>query len=749
MPGPFDIAQPWEPVPSGPFEDLTDIEPPVFDPSAFPTEESIIAEMEAEQQASAPMQAPEVVAMPSPSWADAQLSPEAEAELSGAPAPSPEYSADLSQRVDGFEGQAPQAPPALGADIGLDPTGVINPSSTPLTEDELEAVPGTEAVPVQDLSNEALAMRQFEQNQAAEQFRRDRQNEEAAEAAETKLRNAEVYETSLAKANERTERILQRSEEIGRQTVDNDRWFDSRSTAGKIGVAISILADGQLGILSGRGGNEAMDLFQSMINQDIETQKFNIQKGIQDLNRDKGLVATLYEQTGDIHEAAETARLASYEAGLAKIDSEMAKLDPEGTQAVAMEVKRRQVRGQIDSQRAAVAAEQRKNAMAEAKLNVEIMDKESAMAKRQAEIRKLDAEAAKANRRGGGKKKDDVYPREYFAQVYGVDVPYPMSLKDFDDYNKRRKTVGDLNGSQDPKEAADTTRAIAEAEKAKRDLEADSNAVNDPTTGNPMMLANGKVWRHAKASEAADIMEVTQNITRASDEIARLRAKSGGNWASLKSADWQKIQALTRQIDFENAVALKLGALSEGDLKELVAFRGGVDPNSQVFDALAGIEQMGKSVVDKANTRMRKLGWTGDRWEPGRKASAKSREKARGEVAKDITSTASFEFKTPDEVFEDRKEQIGVFLEKDPSIEEMRALANDLGNLKAREGRQGVAGEPMLTQDQVYELAGQMRERYESLANEGEYGSSAKYKDAMGLGLMSDEDFFNSMMRGE
>lgn len=750
MPGPFDnYGQPWEQVPRGPFSDLGDIEPLAFDPAAFPTTEDIVAEMEAEQ-AAPQEQAQFIAAMPEPSWAAPQISPEAEAELTGiAPNLSPEYSADLTQRDDGFAGQAQPEALGFGADLALDPAGVINPESTPLTDEEIDAVPGADAVPVQDLSDESLAMRQLEMDQEREAYQREREREELDETTARKLRNAETYEASISKANERTEALYQRSQAIGSQKVDNDRWFNSRSTAGKIGMALAVLASGQLGIASGRGGNESMDLFQSLINQDIETQKFNIQKGIQDLSRDQGIVATLYKQTGDLYEATETARLASYEAGIAKIDGELARMDPEGTQAVAMEVQKRQLHGKVEAQRAAIAAKHRADAMEEAKLNVEIRDKESAARKREAEVRNLEAKTKKLNRRGTGKRKADVYPVEYFSQVYGEAVPYAMSLKEFDDYNKRRKTVGELNGSTDIKGAADTAKAVAEAEKAQREVESDSKAVRDINTGE-VMTVKGKPWRHEKAAEAADIMEVTQNITRASDEIARLRAKSGGNWSSLKSADWQKIQALTRQIDFENAVALKLGALSEGDLKELVAFRGGVDPNSQVFNALAGIEQMGKSVTDKANTRMRKLGWTGDRWEPSRKAGAKDRELSKRDVAKSITNTSSFEFKSPDEVFKDREAQIGVFLEKDPSIEEMRELANELGNLKAREGRRGVSGKQMLTQDQIYKLAGQMRSRYEQLEGESVYGyQQPDAEDFLPAVVKSDEDFFNTLMRGK
>ncbi len=770
MPGPFDnYAQPWVPT-STPFaevDDLSDVGPVAFNVADYPTEEALLAEIEAERTAPqvgsifepvVDVAAREEGTQTSPSdigfapvWTGGQMSPEAEAELTGVRIPPESYSQDLTQRQDGFEGAAPVVRPSFGADISLDPSGVISPESTPLTDDEIEGVPGVEAVPVQDLTDEALAMRRLEMDQAVEARRRELERDEVDKATARKLRDAQTYEDSLAKANQRTEELLTRSHEIGNQSVDNKRWFNDRSAGSQIGIALSVLAGGQLGLLSGRGGNEALDFFQGMIDRDIETQKFNIQKGVQDLSRDKGLVATLYEQTGDLNQAADAARLASFEAGIAKIDGEIAKMDPEGTQALEMETQKRQLRAQADAQRAGIAAQIRGNAMAEAKLNIEMMDKQSAIEKRDAEIRKIDAETAKASRRGSGKR-EDVYPVEYFKQVYGVDVPYQMSLKDFDDYNKRRKTVGELSGTPDLKEAAEIARAEGEATKIEREVGADSDAVRDINTGKPMVV-DGEVWRHEKAGDAADIMEVTQNITRATDEIARLRKKSGGNLAALKSDDWQRLQALTRQIDFENAVALKLGALSEGDLKELVAFRGGVDPNSQVFDALAGLEQMGKSITDKANTRMRKLGWTGGRWEPARKASAVSREKSKPEVASDILNTSSFEFKDPGEVFADRKEQIDVFLEKDPSLKEMQDLASKLGNLKAYQPRSGEAPKQMLSQDQIYDLAAQMRDRYEELKttgpNKGKALSASLEKQISSPTIQSPEDFYNTLVRGE
>jgi hypothetical protein len=608
MPGPFDnYGQPWEQVPRGPFSDLGDIEPPAFDPAAFPTTEDIVAEMEAEQ-AAPQEQAQLLAAMPTPSWAAPQISPEAEAELTGiALEPSPEYSADLTQRDDGFAGQAPPEAPGFDADLALDPTGVISPESTPLTDEEIEAVPGAEAVPVQNLSDESLAMRQLEMDQEREAYQREREREELDETTARKLRNAETYEASIAKANERTEALYQRSQDIGAQKVDTDRWFNSRSTAGKIGVALAVLASGQLGIASGRGGNESMDLFQSLINQDIETQKFNIQKGIQDLSRDQGIVATLYKQTGDLYEATETARLASYEAGLAKIDGELARMDPEGTQAVAMEVQKRQLHGKVEAQRAAIAAKHRADAMEEAKHNVEIMDKKSAAKKRDAEVRKLEAETKKLNQRGGGggakPKVGSVAEQEHLVATgylphkdrFGLRIPAPG-----EEAARLRASAPSNPGSV--KEDAMTRKYQAEATKAEREIGPETLAVPGVVDGKgkPVLFQDSKT-----ALEVAKLKTDTFYGAEIMDSMIAAIEDNGWSSDTLRSPEWQRAKTNAAELTIVYKDVGEYGVIAGADLDLINAQSGLGDDVTGVRNPIAGLKQARHNLEKRLGHRIK------------------------------------------------------------------------------------------------------------------------------------------------
>lgn len=772
MADPFGYEQqPWVPARS-PFalaDELEGAGDVAFNVADFPTEESIIAELEAEQ---APAPQPGSIFEPvaaaaareesqrlalanelqAPSWADAQMSPEAEAELTGEPVPPESYS--QAQTIESFQPGAQASKnrfELLERELSGEPAAVPE-----KLEQELSGEPEAEPViPVQDLSDEALAMRQMEQDAAAEEFRKKREREEFDAKTERDARRAEIHTQEIAKANQRTEELLARSQEIGRQFVDNDRWMDSRSTGSKIGIALSILSAGQLGILSGRGGNEALDFFQQQVSQDIETQKFNIQKGIQDLNRDKGLVATLYEQTGDINLAGQAASLAVYEAGIAKIEGEIARMDPEGTQAVSMEIKRRKLRADADAQRAAIAAKQRKNAMDEAKLNVELMDKESAMAKRAAEVRKIEAETARLNRRGTGRKREDVYPPEYFETLYpGSGVRVPMTLSQFDDHLARTKKVGDLNPVQDAKGAAETDKAVAEATAKERDLAADSMAIRGDN-GRPIRLQDGSVWRHADHKDVTTAMNTTREMQRLADVIAIERGKNGGTFPGIKSEGYQTIKAAATGIDYANLARLGQGAMSEGDKKGMEALRGGVDATSQVWDALKGIDVMTKNAVDGANEVMRSKGYDLDKpWAPARSERAVASEKNKRDVAADIANPSSFEFKTPAEVFKDRKAQIDVFLQKKPSLDEIRDLATEIGNLKAYKTASGTEPAAMLSQDQVYDLVAQMNERYQELkapsVEKFLKGTPLDQTDpTAGPRLQSPEDIYNQIVRGE
>lgn len=662
MAGPFEIEHPWLPAPT-PFASADDLNARLvdaFNPENYPTEEAIVAEMEAEQGYSMPpdvvtengqpvpavepdegySMAPDILTEngvpvpPAAPWADTQMSPEAEAELTG----EPYYSQDLTQRQDGFNGQAPPPAPTFGADISLDPSGVINPHGS-LSDEELEAVPGAEVIPVQDLTDEALAMRQLVQDSEVEEFKRKREREELEAVTARKVQDEETYAANLAKANQRTEEIFTRSQEIGAKSVDNDRWFSNRSTAGKIGVAISVLASEQLGIISGRGGNEALDFFERMINRDIETQKANIQKGIADLNRDQGIVATLYQQTGDLNVAAQTARLAAYEAGIAKIDSEIARMDPEGTQAVSMEIKKRQLKAAFDGQRAKVAAENRAQGIADAKAELEARDTWSQIQKRTAETAKIQAEAAKLARRGGGGRGNKALsPSQQQSLIKDGFLPYL-------DANGMVQRDPNFTGAPgDPKEAAMIRKYVADADIAERTAKSltgtDPMAIPNPATpGQQLTIENGPnkgEAAHFHTEKGRDRvlvqMESTQNLRRAADLLKIAIKEHGGVSELVGSKEYQQARVLVSDIDLSNKDIANLGALTGDDFELLEGMRGGKDPTSFIHDVAPGLEMMAKRAEEKVNTALHVHSNYDGKWKPSRLHRAKSFERSAEEI---------------------------------------------------------------------------------------------------------------------
>lgn len=791
-----DINNPWiqipRPNPSA-LDDLAGVEPVTFDPSAFPTVEGIEEELDAAEMAegaadtsifspvtpdtetfdeeqdaaeeehyqnllswdkaqAAKERVEELGQMPSPAWAKPSISPEAEAELTGQPVKS--FSQDLSARQGSLGGadlnpgivdpsdlemdaEFTRTTPTLGADISLDPTGVIDPSartahhdflseSDLLTEQELEA--GKPAIPVQDLTDEALAMRALEIKQAHEEERRAQERQLAEESAARKLRNAEIYESKISEAKKRTENILLRSQELGREKLDSKRWIKNQSTLGKIGTAFSILVGGQQGFASGKGGNKSLDFFQELVNQDIEEQKFNIEKGISDLNRERGLVSEIYQQTGDLYEATEIARLAAYEAGIAKIDGELAKLDPEGTQAVAAEMQKRELQGRFDAHAAEIANAQRKQAMSDAKWEVEILDKESAIKKRNAETLKIDAERRKLEHRGTGVRKPKIEymkPDDQVAWMRRGFEPFTrdgaLVLREGDAAKKAAEAyLNSPESEADPLKSAQLRDAVASANKKEIDAETarTEKTLFDPGRRTQLLNPDGTpfVGKTVAGTDAAQKrMADAQNMAIITDNILILRHKDGGASEILKSDEWQKLKSAETRLSLGAKDRFNLGVLAGADLDLIEMERGGVDVASFIFDAAPGLKASLEGEVTDLNLDLAAEGYK-ERWEPTRKRAATNYERPTSELETEVRKYRPYdkEDKTPDD--------FSIWMQRNPPLHEMQKMGRQI-NSDIDDG--------VISRDEGERLAARMMPRYFKLTTKKQdyFKKTGKHKD--------------------
>jgi hypothetical protein len=391
---------------------------PAFDPGGFPATDPYIAELEAQLAAE---QAP---APPVDLSAAAEMSANFDAmaqQYQGAPDSAMEAEMMGEPPMAGL--QAPEIPAQYIAGLSeLDgppvaPQGALEQPHA-LTEDgsrydySLQDFANAPANPEYDeiagdvdpslLTDENLAMRAWDAQKAEEKRRQDLEIERDANDAKIKERDALVRKVALEGANQKTEDLFAQAKALAAKKIDKDRYVKDMSWGQKAAGFLSILAGGQLGLLSGRGGNEAMQFFLGEINRDIEEQKYNLESEAQGIAQQQGLVADIYRQTGDIYTAAETARAAVYEAATAEIESQMAKVDPMGSQYLEREVERRAIQSAAAAHQASVHAQMRKNAHEDAELEIKALNTQSQIDERAAKIKKIDAERKKLERRGTG-----------------------------------------------------------------------------------------------------------------------------------------------------------------------------------------------------------------------------------------------------------------------------------------------------------------------------------------------------------
>lgn len=531
-----------------------------------PVEPELDAEIMGEFQPNVDAIAARQIAPPQPRTTfDATGTPIA---MGGAPEPS-----------GGFQDDGP-----LGVDSALN----LDQIGAPIIPELEESAP----VPVQDLSDEALQMRAFDIQQAEKAEKERLAAEEAERDAKLKARNAQVYQRKLAEADKRSEELFQRAQELGRRKVDGGRYMDNMSLGQKAGSLLSILAGGQLGLISGRGGNEALDFFQRQINQDIDLQKYNLENDKENLRTQQGLVGELYRQTGNAFEAAETARLAMYEAAISEIDAQVARMDPMGSQAVEREIFKRGLQAQAQAQRAKVLEAQRAQAMADAKLEIDAADTQSQIDERRAKIDKMRAETAKLNRRGRGSGKKALDPGLQARLI-------SQGFKPYLDGNGLLIRDPSYDGTPaDPKEAAELRKALAEAERAEREVGIETLGAANITDkdGNPI-----KFQDKAVAVDVSKSYGATRLGLELIDDMLAAIEKHGWSSDTLKSDEWQRAQANQGQLTLVYKDTEKLGALAGADVELVDKTSGTQGDITGIRDPSAGLKQARANLIKKFN----------------------------------------------------------------------------------------------------------------------------------------------------
>ena len=166
-------------------------------------------------------------------------------------------------------------------------------------------------------ADQQLAAEQ-ENQRRAEQDLRDRVE---AEAATTKKMDALVAQSQALEAT---------------GGIKNDRWWSSRTTGQKVWSFIGAIAGGmRAGMKGSDGKNHFLDGIQHTIDQEIASQQFDVEQARSGLNFRRGIIGEEFARTGNLYQAAEAARLASYGSVLKELQAQQQLYDPRGTTAMS------------------------------------------------------------------------------------------------------------------------------------------------------------------------------------------------------------------------------------------------------------------------------------------------------------------------------------------------------------------------------------------------------------------------------
>lgn len=163
-----------------------------------------------------------------------------------------------------------------------------------------------------------------EATRAAQQAQADRDN------LETLQRDIADRQKADAAAQAKSDAITADAIKLAGTKTDPDRYMNNRSNGQRI---TDILVAALGGLIAGRTGgpNVGLQMVQKRIDQDIDAQRQDIESGKASIGLRQSALAQEYQRTGNLYQAAETVRQATYTAAINKLQTDQQDYDRRGT----------------------------------------------------------------------------------------------------------------------------------------------------------------------------------------------------------------------------------------------------------------------------------------------------------------------------------------------------------------------------------------------------------------------------------
>jgi hypothetical protein len=531
--------------------------------------------------------------------------PAAEAGPAPAPGPVPSDVPALQHLPFGLAGSPPIAPEQL--DTTAAASGGLGSLQEGWAADPLHA-PDSVA---QDWAQSAGPLDVLEQKRRLDEARETKRVLDQSRADEENLRQIRADITARQKADAATQaksdQIVADAIKLSQAKVDPDRWMSTRSGGQKLAALIAVIAGGLYQGRTGGARNIGMDMIQQHIDRDIEAQKQDIESGRYALGVRQNQVAQEFARTGNLYEAAEKVRLATYQAAINRMQTEQQNFDPRGTGWLNYAASIQDMRG-----RSAQAGEAMRKTIFEEQYKVETLRQtvEQHADQRWKDRQEVALGWAKEARESGKDKADNTVwnPDQLRAlnTVPGVPPPPVPPIKMTQ--AEYTKWLGTQKEGEQYKAAA---RANSPEE---RNREFAVGEIQD-NTGSPVQFRSTSAADKIAASKGA-----VDSGAELVDKIIAARRKYGWSADLVKSPEWQQMQANYGQLVLSKKNVDQLGVLSEGDMELIGKALGTKDP-TEVRDPTPGLKEARANMVGNLNAQIRAqavlpAGRTLRRWEP-------------------------------------------------------------------------------------------------------------------------------------
>lgn len=180
---------------------------------------------------------------------------------------------------------------------------------TPIIPNLTQPVPAIDTLKPITAQQSALLSGGRAQMQAAKEsaavLEQELKNQELQRQAVAEKTNAAIaaQDTLDSEIEAKNNHIGKLQDEYGKLSIDNDRFWATRSTGQKVMAGIGILLGGL-----GGGENQALKIIDNAISRDIESQKANVGIKGQAISQEKGLLSELRLRLGDQRSAEDAAR---------------------------------------------------------------------------------------------------------------------------------------------------------------------------------------------------------------------------------------------------------------------------------------------------------------------------------------------------------------------------------------------------------------------------------------------------------